>query len=145
MIWCNDPFARDFYQLLTCFEHQNQKVYFDSCAHAFAFNNFCYDYNDSCNFWNICGSLEESGAIENVTVSPNPAYDIVNLEMNVSRNITAVMVISDFTGKCIRKEEMELMAGENSETLDVSKLAKGIYLLEIRSDSGSRQGKIVKT
>jgi hypothetical protein len=130
--------------LLTCFEHNTQKVYFDSCAHAFAFNNWCFDYQDSCNFWNICGALEEVDAITNVEVNPNPSSSQMTLRILANRNEDVELSITDMTGKNVFKKQLLLEEGLMEENLDTESLLKGVYLLELRSKSGVRMKKIVR-
>ena len=96
---CNDYLIRDYYQSLTCFEHSSQKVFFDSCAHAQAVNNMCFFYADSCNFWNICGSLDENGLISEFVVSPNPSSSEVTLIIEANRSDKAVLNVYDIAGK----------------------------------------------
>jgi len=61
-----------FFQILTCFEHA-QKIYFDSCTYQVAISNWCFDFQDSCYYWNICSGINQLEAVSLFSVSPNPA------------------------------------------------------------------------
>jgi hypothetical protein len=138
---CSGPVIRDFYQLLTCFEHNSSKVYFDSCAHAYAYNNWCFDYADSCNYWNICGNIKEHGAITAFIVSPNPAKSSINIRIQSDKSMEADFIVSDITGKQLLISSAKLY-GSKSFTVDVSKLSDGIYFLECRTKEGSLYRKL---
>ncbi len=136
LFFCQDPIARDFYQLLTCFEHNSQKVYFDSCAHAFAYNNGCFDYTDSCNFWNICGSLAEHSPIADWALAPNPTPGPVQIQVQAMRNEHVTLSVIDLKGKLICSQPAELGVGWNSLSYDASGCKSGFYILEMRWREG---------
>ena len=61
---------------------------------------------------------------------PNPAHDIVNLRI-VSDTLGTVMVkIYDMHGRLVQAEQMEKQQGYFDKTFDVSRLSRGVYVLE---------------
>ena len=141
---CNDFLIRDFYQSLSCFEHYSQKVFFDSCAHAMAVNNWCFNYADSCNYWNICGSLEETGPISQFKVLPNPSSDPVTLFIESDRNAVAEIEVYDFSGKVLLSRELKIKQGINEELLKTDLLRAGSYLVILKHETGSLYRKLVR-
>lgn len=141
---CFDQVDRNFCQMLTCFEHTGTKVYFDSCAHQNAINNFCVYYADSCNYWNICGSVVENLAITSFYVSPNPATDASILTIKLSRNTEATIFLKDGEGRTILPtKKTKLAAGENKIPLSLKNLSPGIYFIELNTSEKSFYKKLV--
>ena len=136
-------FPYDFIEILTCFEHVS-KVYFDSCAHQQAVTNGCLYYAASCNYWNICGSLEELGDVKSFSVSPNPATDEINVSIETTKKTEADFIIRDIAGKEITLSKAnEMLPGNKSFKLPVQNLENGIYIIECRMKEGSLYRKLI--
>ena len=129
---CNNGF--DWYnyeKILTCFEHDT-KVYFDSCSYAYAVQNTCFNINDSCNYYNICGSTDEISNLVNIKVSPNPALEMIMLEMEMMLpDIIQLNMISVSGQKFSLTEKIRLGAGLQQIHLDLPHVSDGFYLLQI--------------
>ncbi len=80
---------------------------------------------------------EESEFIleENVLVYPNPSVDRINIELKRNVELKSFSLV-DITGK---KAQVKL----NENTLNVSKLPRGIYVLRIITSRGTTEQKIV--
>ena len=136
-------FPYDFIQILTCFEHV-PKVYFDSCAHQEAVTNGCLYYADSCNYWNICGSVEELGFVKSFSVSPNPATDEITISMETNKKTETTFIIRDITGKEINRSKTNtILSGNKSFNLSIHNLEKGIYIIECSMKEGSLYRKLI--
>lgn len=132
---CNDGVYRGDSHLLVCQEQNGFRTYFDSCAHAFAYNNFCFFYNDSCFFYNICGSLEEHVAAVQMQVNPNPFSNICKVELQASQPMEGQFVVYDLEGrKVLGPQYQNLNAGTNNIELDARLLSPGLYVLEFMPD-----------
>lgn len=130
----NDPVVRMANELLLCFEHDSVKAYFDSCAHAYAFNNFCFYYTDSCYFYNICGSLEELSSPFKMQIFPNPFKDTFVIDFESPIATEGVFVVSDLHGKTLYVHEVSnLIPGHNEIQVQLPELASGNYLLTFSS------------
>ena len=71
-----------------------------------------------------------------ISVTPNPTTEFINIDIpNNSGNF--VSELFDITGKQVLKRE-------NLETLNVSQLRSGIYILRIKTDNGVVSRRIVK-
>lgn len=68
----------------------------------------------------------ENHKIISVQVYPNPTSDVVSITTS-KVNINSVLQVLDLTGKVILKESMS----SNNITIDVSRLPKGAYLLQV--------------
>lgn len=140
---CFDKIDRSFCQLLTCFEHSNSKVYFDSCSHSNALVNGCVQYEDSCNYWNICSSIAEIELVKSFSVSPNPAKDVITLTIETNKKTEADFILRDITGKEIMiSKKNKILSGNKNFKLDISHIENGIYIIECRMKEGSLYRKV---
>jgi len=142
---CTDFLIRDFYQSLSCFEHYTQKVFFDSCAHSQAVNNSCFLYTDSCNYFNICGSLDENGLLSDVKIFPNPSSEPATLYIEANRNANVELQLFDISGKMLFSQNMTLSQGKNETPLKTDRLDSGAYLVALKFESGSVYRKLIRT
>ncbi len=71
-------------------------------------------------------------------IYPNPVKDILHLQ---SESKIQKVIITETSG---RKISEKLMSGNPKETLDVHSLPKGMYLIQIITETGSRMIKFVK-
>ena len=82
-------------------------------------------------------SLIENNKIENLEFYPNPTMEKIYIELT---NQKCTLIIIDSQGKLVRKEL--LITGKN--TIDVSKLSKGVYYLNLEMDNEViKKGKVV--
>jgi hypothetical protein len=66
----------------------------------------------------------------NMTVFPNPASDIVTLQMeNIEEGTVAQITIFDLTGKQV----FNMQSTSNLQILDVSQFAKGMYVIQVNT------------
>ena len=78
------------------------------------------------------------------TVYPNPFREEVNIDIESSKNEKVMLNIYDPTGRIIYNREEKLHTGSNSIRIQNENWAKGIYHLEVLSETTSRQQSIVK-
>lgn len=88
---------------------------------------------------NISGiGLTEADGISSLHVFPNPTKGALTLNIAVLAGQTAGIQISDLSGKILQVKEVQLRAGENEVPLDLSQAAKGVYLINIKTETGER-------
>jgi hypothetical protein len=93
-------------------------------------------YIDNINFTSNTMSAEEFTAAE-IKIYPNPTSDILYLEKNTTHEIASVQIF-DSTGR-----EYEAMLGEDY-SINVENLPTGIYILNLKTYSGTESIKFVK-
>ena len=71
--------------------------------------------------------------LKDVIAYPNPATDVVNIQFYTEESNKYVVRILDLSGRTIYMEEGFSNAGENTQQLNVSDLASGIYYVELTS------------
>ena len=144
MYWGCNQFPHDNIQFMTCFDHLG-KVYYDSCAYNLAFSNSCFYTADTCNYYDICGSVKENAEAASMDIFPNPSSgkSIISFTVNHADNFE--IIVHDISGKKIFKEMPlgKMSEGKKDVELDLSSFSNGIYLVELKSDKESSFEKII--
>lgn len=78
-----------------------------------------------------------------VTMSPNPVRDLLQLRIDHEERGSILLSLLSMNGSKIKKWEVMKMAYELNETLDLSGLAKGTYLLEVKAKTFNTFKKLV--
>lgn len=85
-------------------------------------------------------------AIKNTSISkttvnlyPNPANDLINIDMNFDLSVNASVSIMDLTGKTLQVNSLNTSNRINQ--IDISNLPSGIYIYNIQSELGRTGGK----
>lgn len=73
-----------------------------------------------------------------IQVFPNPANDAVQVAFNSLEGMPILLRLTDIQGKLIR--ELPLNAQQHELSLDLTDLAKGMYLIAIHHDNGTISG-----
>jgi hypothetical protein len=81
--------------------------------------------------------------IGEITVSPNPATDKSILTLNSLINASAIIYITDISGKYVHMESRSVTKGNNNIELPVSNLPGGVYLVGIRMEGESAVEKLI--
>lgn len=74
-------------------------------------------------------------------VYPNPADDLINVEMNIDPQQEILMELRDLTGKTIKT--LRLNTNEKIASLPIENIPPGIYLIQIQSDQYRYTDKII--
>lgn len=95
---------------------------------------------DSC----VIGSLittiiSETIETSKISVYPNPASDVVTLNIDNIYNADLTLNIYNLLGGLVRSELLK----QNQQKINVENLSNGIYMLEIKSNQGSEKQKLV--
>jgi hypothetical protein len=132
-------------KILTCFEHA-QKVYFDTCAHSVALGNAsCFNILDSCNYYNICGSVTELSSINSFRINPNPVVDEAILEIEASKTEKIQINVLNVSGKLTNYSVWETVSpGTQKIKLNTAELLPGIYLVRLSGSRGEAYTKMIK-
>ncbi|WP_395074690.1 T9SS type A sorting domain-containing protein [Flavobacterium sp.] len=74
--------------------------------------------------------------LNNTKIYPNPAQNVVNVEVDGLNEIE----VYDINGRFLLKKQMS----ENKNVIDISSLSKGIYVLKVSTENGIGNFKIIK-
>ncbi|MBI1305251.1 MAG: T9SS type A sorting domain-containing protein [Bacteroidetes bacterium] len=89
--------------------------------------------------WGV--GISDVNSSDMISVYPNPASDNITVEMNViSVSQNSVVEIFDLQGKLVKS--VELAAGTINQSIDISDLSKGMYIVKMTSGDISSQQKL---
>jgi hypothetical protein len=90
-------------------------------------------------------AVNEIAGVTQFTVSPNPLIKGQNLslEMNSETAFDAKIKLVNMTGQLIKTEKRTFAAGYSAQTISVSDLTNGTYILSVESDKGVLNKRIV--
>lgn len=74
---------------------------------------------------------------------PNPGNGIYSIAMNTAQSTDMKIKVTDLKGAEIFSTDLKVAAGKTLYPLDISTYGKGIYLLNVQSEAGSRIIKLV--
>ncbi|MDB5284578.1 MAG: domain proteinfibronectin type protein [Bacteroidota bacterium] len=89
----------------------------DPCIHAVSINDVSSDLNAA------------------ISVYPNPNNGVFEFKMDAAKRVNGEMVIIDMTGRILYTEKLDV-AGIYNTSIDLSKFAKGLYTLQLRTADG---------
>ncbi|MEZ5108373.1 MAG: GEVED domain-containing protein [Bacteroidia bacterium] len=87
-----------------------------------------------------CRESEMSASALNVY--PNPTAGMLNVEYTTEKG-TAQVTVLDLSGRVVMTQTQPSVEGKNTMQLDLSKVAKGAYMLNVQTQSGNNQVRIV--
>ncbi|MEM9930245.1 MAG: T9SS type A sorting domain-containing protein, partial [Bacteroidota bacterium] len=73
---------------------------------------------------------------QSLQVFPNPTNDLLNVDLQLSAANRARVRMVDLSGRTVRQQEINLVAGDQRLALPVDNLPVGMYLLRIDTSSG---------
>ncbi len=86
----------------------------------------------------------ESENIGEVRIYPNPAASYTNIELQVANTTDATIRVFDMSGKVVYTKSLEsLTAGIHTEAINCQGLQKGVYLINVVTDSQMMTSKLV--
>jgi len=72
-----------------------------------------------------------------LSVYPNPAHDKVTVSIDVKEAAQLNLQLRDMSGRVILSEDHESQPGQNTYDLVLKNFAKGVYVLEVQTSTGS--------
>ena len=91
----------------------------------------------------ITSVRNNSSIINRLEIYPNPASENLNINIQSKQNANAQLRIFDVSGKEMFINDIKITKGETLQKIDVSKFAKGIYVIQLTDADGSVIGKFV--
>ena len=110
----------------------------------------CETVTNGCGVQTFCDSVKIiMVAVENhlkpfeVGLYPNPAHDLVFLDLKVSTGTTASIELFTTQHSSLRKWIREIKPGDGTISLNIAGLSKGIYFLQTKIDGVYRSDKLI--
>ena len=69
-----------------------------------------------------------------ISVNPNPAHDMLTLNIVAEKEIDFTLQMVDVKGKIVLTQNRKANTGLNSITINTSQFSKGMYMLGVKSD-----------
>lgn len=79
-----------------------------------------------------------------ISIYPNPATNMVNVEINTKNNELTSYSLADMSGRIIKKGQWGTISSNSKCTIDVSDITKGVYLLTISTTDGQGAFRVLK-
>jgi len=97
-------------------------------------------YVDNLSFDNLITSISEQTSKSNLfNLFPNPANNIVTLNIDYTKDIVPKLNIYNLMGSLVRSETLK----QNQQQINVSDLSNGIYMIEIKSKGLKENQKLI--
>ena len=77
-------------------------------------------------------------------INPVPVVDVLNIDINVKDVSSAQIMVFDVTGRMVITTQIDLEAGMNAQSLDMSNVAGGAYFLQVVSGNQVQSLKFLK-
>jgi len=98
-------------------------------------------------YWTQPGTLiridSENSAINNLTIYPNPSRDVFNISFVSEEKQNLRVRILNVIGEEVYKEDLQQFVGEYTKQIDLKENPKAIYFLEIETDDGVINKKLI--
>lgn len=90
------------------------------------------------------GIKEESAILSSSSIYPNPAKDLLTVDLTLTQSASVTVVLYDIAGKEIRSlMNQTLTAGSHNQQLNVNGLISGYYLLKITAGNRTYNHKVL--
>ncbi|MBE0646972.1 MAG: T9SS type A sorting domain-containing protein, partial [Bacteroidales bacterium] len=93
--------------------------------------------------YTITVGTEESAAVENLYVYPNPAHDYLMVKFDGKALGTVQLDLYSLKGTKIYSDVRSNVNGQVEERISLSGVSKGVYMLRITSDQGVSNTKVI--
>ncbi|MFL2567259.1 MAG: T9SS type A sorting domain-containing protein, partial [Flavobacteriales bacterium] len=96
-------------------------------------------------FWTQPGGVRLSGgvAIENLDIYPNPSRDVFNINFRSDKIQDLSIRIINVLGNNVYKENKQQFIGEYTKQINLDNFGKGVYFLEIETEEGIVNKKLI--
>ncbi|HNJ32170.1 MAG TPA: T9SS type A sorting domain-containing protein, partial [Bacteroidia bacterium] len=84
----------------------------------------------------------EMASANKLNVYPNPTAGVLNVEYTAEKG-TAQVTVLDLSGRVVMTQTHANAAGQNTLQLDLSKVAKGAYMLNVQTNGSNNQVRVV--
>jgi len=99
---------------------------------------------DNVNFHESTVGLNENNTeFYSIDAFPNPGNGNYHIEINTLRSMNFNITINDLKGSVVFTDGFRVAAGEVVIPVDISRHGKGVYLLSVQSEAGTKNIKLV--
>lgn len=91
----------------------------------------------------VTGLENQESFITRILVFPNPSTETIHVTVNLASPQKTTIELTDLAGRLILTKDAGMLAGESEQTLNVSHISKGAYLVRMITESGTEVRKVV--
>jgi hypothetical protein len=88
-------------------------------------------------------NTQDISDIQSVTLFPNPATNMVNVELALEATTDINISLIDFTGKVVYNNSFENVNSNTTIPVSIENVISGVYLVKIDSQEGSTVKRLV--
>ena len=88
--------------------------------------------------------IKSSRSLSNVTVYPNPTKDMIMISATLNKSQSVTVKIFDVNGKLVFNTSQNNADANYSKTISLAGYASGVYMVQVITNDGSVQQRIVK-
>jgi hypothetical protein len=94
--------------------------------------------------WEISTGIEDQNEnFDQLMIYPNPADNLLNISFNFEQTQSFEIRLISVTGKVVYSENTQDFTGNYINRIDLSNMAKGVYFLNMQSETGTVNRKVV--
>ena len=93
--------------------------------------------------WDGVEEHELVNPLTTTRVFPNPATDMMTVEINASQDAEATISVYNITGQSIMDMNVNVNTGINHSTINTSELSSGVYFVTVNANGFSKTTKVV--
>tara|TARA_B100000508_G_C11465630_1_gene282064 strand:- start:11353 stop:12663 length:1311 start_codon:yes stop_codon:yes gene_type:complete len=123
-----------------------------------SFNNYAFNFGFTSNFTgtsygvylddlqltgNSTANLNEIEVNQQFEIYPNPSNGVFNLEINKNNNNPIYLSVLNLSCQLVYSEKFELINNNHIKTIDLNELEKGVYSIQLKSEDGIINKKLV--
>ncbi len=87
--------------------------------------------------------IDNNTAVNNLNIYPNPANDVLNIVFNMAETNNVEVKLMNNAGQLVFNEKLTHFSGNYNKQLNIASYAAGNYMLQIVSESGISNRKVV--
>jgi hypothetical protein len=87
--------------------------------------------------------LQSGFVINHLEIYPNPSRDIFNITFNSDEAQTIYVKVLNILGKIVYEEDLHEFIGEYTKKINLSDFDRSIYFLEIETENGKINKKLI--
>jgi len=88
--------------------------------------------------------LDVDEEVLGMTIFPNPAQDVINMNINTKEYIEAVIMVTNVTGQSIKQQVVNLQSGINTFSIDLDNAPAGVYMISVETGSHQSVSRFLK-
>jgi hypothetical protein len=91
----------------------------------------------------VTGIENQESLLSNVSVFPNPSAELINVNLNLKSEQKVSLELIDLTGKIVVTKDLGTLQGDSKQSINVSGITKGTYVVRIVAEKGTEVRKII--